>query len=50
MSERPHQQTEHEPDEPARVVAVIEEARKDRMAVLDLSNENLTELPESLGQ
>jgi internalin A len=50
MSEQPHQPTQQKPYQSARVVALIEEARKNQVRGLDLSLEKLTELPESIGQ
>ncbi|HEX8472611.1 MAG TPA: leucine-rich repeat domain-containing protein, partial [Pyrinomonadaceae bacterium] len=48
MSKQPHRQTQQKPDVSARVAALIEEARKNQGAILNLSGEKLTELPESI--
>jgi internalin A len=49
MSKQPRQ-TQQEPDASARVAALIEAARKNLYTNLNVASENLTELPESIGQ
>ena len=50
MSKQPHRQTQQRQDESARVAALIETARVNGATLLDLSNQNLPELPESVCQ
>jgi internalin A len=50
MSKRHHRKPQQKPDKLTHVTALIEEARKNRATKLNLSDTNLTELPESLGQ
>jgi Leucine-rich repeat (LRR) protein len=50
MSKQPDRQTHRKPNVSDRVAAIIEGARKNQATRLDLSYENLTVLPEYIGQ